>query len=329
MEYFVLFILLIIFLKLYIQIAKHFNIIDKPNDRSSHDSITIRGGGIIFPIGILIWFIFSGFQYPMFFLGLAIISIISFLDDIAQLSNRLRLSVQLLCMLLILSEIGFELLPWWVWIIIWIVTTGIINAFNFMDGINGITGGYSLSVLSGIWLVNNYQIAFISNELIYYTAISIAIFGFFNFRKKAVFFAGDVGSISIAFILIFMLLKLIIQSGNPLYLLFLSIYGVDSVLTIIYRLWNKENIFEAHRKHLYQLMANEMKISHLLIATGYSVLQFIICLIIYLLLANHPTNSSNLIIGFCLTGILILLFIGVRMQIKHKLALISKDIYSI
>lgn len=329
MEYIVLIILLIIVLKLYIQIAKHFNIIDKPNDRSSHNRITIRGGGIIFPIGILIWFIFSGFQYPMFFLGLAIISIISFLDDIAQLSNKLRLGVQLVCMILILSEIGFELLPWWVWIIIWIVTTGIINAFNFMDGINGITGGYSLSVLSGIWLVNNYQIAFISNELIYYTAISIVIFGFFNFRKKALFFAGDVGSISMAYILIFMLVKLIIQSGNPLYLLFLSIYGVDSVLTILYRLWNKENIFEAHRKHLYQLMANELKISHLLIATGYSVLQFIICLIIYFLLGNNQTNSVNLIIGFCLTSILILLFIGVRMQIKHKLALISKDIYSI
>ena len=321
MIYFLLLTILIIILRIYIQLAKLFNIVDQPNNRSSHKTVTVRGGGIIFPIGALIWFIFSGFQYPIFFLGLIVISMVSFLDDIAPLSSRIRLIVHFIAIFLLCSEIGLQLLPWSIWIIVGIITIGTINAFNFMDGINGITGGYSLSVISGLWLINNYQIEFIPNEFIYFNAITAATFCVFNFRKRAICFAGDVGSISIAFIVVFMLAKLIIYTGNPIYILFLSVYGVDSVLTIIYRIWHKENIFEAHRKHLYQLMANELKISHILVATIYSILQFLICIITYLAIKNTSISSLSFYIGLCILSMLTLLFVFARIQINYKLTL--------
>src|SRR5690606_36580443 len=86
-------------------------------------------------------------------------------------------------------------------------------------------------------------------------------------------FAGDVGSICIAFWVVFLIGYLIIESGNPVYILFLSVYGVDTVLTIIHRLFLKQNIFEAHRLHFYQILANEQKVSHLVVSTVYAVLQ--------------------------------------------------------
>jgi len=319
MKYFLLFVALFIILKIYIQIAKQFNIVDQPNFRSSHSEVTVRGGGIIFPIGVLTWFIYSGFQFPIFFLGLTLISVISFLDDIKQLSSKIRLTVQFGAMLLLFSELGFQQLPWWMWIIVLIITTGTINAFNFMDGINGLTGGYSLVVIAGLWLVNTYQEQFISNDFIYFIAITVSVFCFFNFRKKAICFAGDVGSISIAFIVVFLLAKLIIQTGNPLYLLFLSIYAVDTVLTIIYRIKHNENIFEAHRKHIYQLLVNEIKISHLIVATIYSFFQLVICLTTYQAIKINCNTSTRWSIGLCILVALVLLFAGTRYKINENL----------
>lgn len=316
MYYIFLSVLLVIVLSIYIRIADKFNIIDKPNSRSSHSKITVRGGGIIFPVAILIWFISYGFHYPMFFAGLVMISLVSFIDDISPLSNRIRIAIQFASILLLFSELGFHLLPWWIWVIIWIISTGTINAFNFMDGINGITASYSLSVLLGVWLVNNYQVEFIPNELIYSTGISLLVFSFYNFRKKAICFAGDIGSVSIAFILVFILAKLIIQTNNLLYILFLSIYGVDTITTIIYRLWQRENIFEAHRKHVYQLLANELKLSQIFVAIAFASLQLLICTIVYLTINKNYTNTTTLIFGLSSLAIMALLFGGARYKIN-------------
>lgn len=319
MKYIFISIVLFVIIKFYIYLADRFNIIDKPNNRSSHSNVTIRGGGVIFPISALIWFIWSGFHYPLFFAGLSLISLISFRDDVSPLSARIRLTVQLTAIFLMLIEVGIDQFPWWAWVLILILATGIINAFNFMDGINGITGGYSLAVLAGIWLVNNFQEEFIVNEFIYFIGISLVIFGLLNFRRKAICFAGDVGSVSIAFLLTFMLAKLIIQTSNPLYILFLSLYGVDTISTIIYRLWQKENIFEAHRKHLYQLLSNELKIPQVHVAIVYSALQLLICAIIFLIIKNNNSSSTNWLFGICSLSLIAIIFIGLRLNINKKL----------
>jgi len=320
MNYILLFIYAFAILKFYIYLAKKFNIIDKPNSRSSHSQITVRGGGIIFPIIALTWFIWSGLLYPMFFIGLLVLSIVSFFDDIFQLSSRIRFIAQLGAVLLLFSDIGFALFPFWIWILLAILAVGILNSYNFMDGINGITAGYSSSVLIGLWIVNNFQVEFINNELIYFVAISLLVFSLFNFRSKAKCFAGDVGSISIAFILLFMLALLITKTHNPLYLLFLSIYGIESTLTIVYRIWLKENIFEPHRKHVYQLLANELRLPHPLISIIYSFIQLLICFIVYTTIKSSIDVSVYLTMAFCTLTTLVLLFISARVNINKYLA---------
>lgn len=320
MNYILLFIFALAILSFYIYLAKKFNIIDKPNVRSSHSLLTVRGGGIIFPIVALTWFLWSGFHYPMFFLGLFILSVVSFLDDIFQLSSRIRFIVQLGTILLLFSDIGFVHFPLWIWILLVFLAVGVLNSYNFMDGINGITAGYSSSVLFGLWVVNNFQVEFINNDFIYFMAISLLVFSLFNFRLKAKCFAGDVGSISIAFILVFMLALLIVKTHNPLYLLFLSIYGIESILTIIYRIWLKENIFEPHRKHVYQLLANELKLPHPLISLIYSSIQLLICFIVYTTIKSSINVSVHLTMAFCTLTILVLLFISARVNINKYLA---------
>jgi len=318
LEYLILLAGLFVIANIYIKLALSFSIVDIPNNRSSHLNEIVRGGGIIIPISALSWFTFSGFQFPIFFTGLIIISLISFLDDISQVKYKIRLIVQFVAILLLFAEIKLYQFPWWSWIPALIIAVGTINAYNFMDGINGITGGYSLSVIIGFWLVNNYQVEFISNELIYFLMISIFVFSYFNFRIKAKCFAGDVGSISIAFIIVFLLSKLIIQSGNWLYILFLIIYGVDTGFTIIHRILKNENIFLAHRKHLYQLLVNEYKISHLKVASIYAFLQLIICLIVIIISGCYTSLFSGLIIGAIIFGIFSTSFHLIRIYIYKK-----------
>lgn len=261
---------------IYFKIGDHFNIIDKPNQRSSHTSITLRGGGGIFLFGVWLYATFFGFQYPWFLLGLSMIAVISFIDDVHSVPNRYRIIVHFASMLFMFYQWGiFTESQWWIALIALIVCIGIINAYNFMDGINGITGGYSLAVLIPLAIIN-FHTEFVDMNLIWTVIVSVIIFCFFNFRKKAKCFAGDVGAVSIAFLILFILGDLIITTGNFWYILFLCVYGIDSVLTICHRIILHENIFDAHRKHAYQLMANELKIPHVFVAGFYMTLQLTI-----------------------------------------------------
>ena len=235
MKLFIVGVLLVLAELLYFRIADRFNIIDKPNERSSHNRITLRGGGVIFFFGMWLYAAFYGFQYPWFLAGLTLIAAISFADDVHSVPNRIRIAVHFGAMLLMFYQLGlFSAGQWWYLLPAWIVCTGIINAYNFMDGINGITGGYSLSVLLPLVVVNAREV-FVDPQLIWVAVLSVLVFCWFNFRPKARCFAGDVGAVSIAFILLFMLGALILRTGNLWYLVFLVVYGVDSVLTICHR----------------------------------------------------------------------------------------------
>lgn len=276
MYYLIVLVLLFLAELFYFKVADKYNIIDKPNERSSHTRVTLRGGGVVFYFGALVYFLTSGFEYPWFMLALTFVAIISFIDDIRSTSQKLRLVFHFSAMALMFYQWGLFSLSWYCIIIALIICTGIINAYNFMDGINGITGGYSLVVLLSLAYINEEVTPFVEQDLIYTVIMSVLVFCFFNFRKKARCFAGDVGSVSIAFILLFLLGKLIIQTGDFSWIILLSVYGVDSVLTIFHRLMLHENIGLPHRKHLYQLMANELRIPHVAVSVIYMVLQFLI-----------------------------------------------------
>ena len=276
MYYLIILVLLFLAELFYFRIADKCNIIDKPNERSSHTRITLRGGGIIFYFGVLAYFLTSHFEYPWFMLALTLITFISFVDDIRSTSQVLRLVFHFSAMALMFYQWGLFSLPWWTLFVALIVCTGIINAYNFMDGINGITGGYSLVVLVALAYINEAVVSFVEQDFILTVLCSVFVFNFFNFRKRAKCFAGDVGSVCIAFVLLFFIGKLVIRTEDFSWIILLAVYGVDSVLTIIHRLMLHENIGLPHRKHLYQIMANELKIPHVVASSVYMLVQALV-----------------------------------------------------
>ncbi len=264
----------------YFRIADHYNIIDHPNERSSHISITIRGGGVIF----LLAAVCVAIMHPGYWLavsGILIIGTISFLDDRFTLSTRLRLLFHLLAVSVMFIYLNiFHSAPFYVCILLYIMVIGVINMYNFMDGINGITGAYSLVVLAGLQFVNLHQAAFVQPDMIWLPMLASGVFLYFNFRNKARCFAGDVGSVTIAFWIIMLLVQLISVTHNWAYILFLVVYGIDSVITIAHRLLLRQNILKAHRSHFYQILVNDQKCSHLWVSFGYALLQGLIILAI-------------------------------------------------
>ena len=218
--------------------------------------------------------------YPWFLAAVTLIAGVSFVDDIRSLPDLVRLVAQFVAMGLMfyqLDMLHWEM--WWVVLLTLIVCVGASNIINFMDGINGITGGYALASLIPIYILNR-GMGFVEESLIVTVVLADLVFCLFNFRPKgkAKCFAGDVGSIGIAFILLFLIGRLVMQTGDVTYLIFLLVYGVDGCLTIIHRIMLHENLGEAHRKHAYQLMANELKIGHVTVSLLYMGLQLAISL---------------------------------------------------
>ena len=297
--YFLIFVLLLVAELVYFRIADKCNIIDKPNQRSSHSTIVLRGGGIIFLIGAWVWSLFFGFDYPWFLAGLTLVAGVSFVDDIRSLPDSVRLVAQFAAAAMAFYQLDilhWEM--WWIVLVALIVYVGATNVINFMDGINGITAGYALAVLVPLGLLNtnyhelamnlatNYSSVFSSDgvfvdqSLIVAAIIAAVVFCIFNFRPKgkAKCFAGDVGSIGIAFIMLFLLGNVIIKTEDITWLIFLLVYGVDGCLTIVHRIMLHENLGEAHRKHAYQIMANELKIGHVKVTLLYMAMQLAVSL---------------------------------------------------
>lgn len=285
LTYLLIAVLLVVAELLYFKVAGRFNIVDRPNERSSHKRMVLRGGGIIYVLGVWLFAAFFGFDYWQFLLGITLAAGISFVDDIHSLPDSVRLFVQFLAMALMFSCWGIlNWESWWIIILGLILCVGIANAYNFMDGINGINGGYTLALLLPLAWLNASSTSpvagFAPEGLIEVSILSDLVFCFFNFRPKgkARCFAGDVGSIGAAFIVLFLMGLLILKTGDFTYIVFLAVYGVDSVLTICHRIILRENLGEAHRKHAYQLMANELGMEHTVVSAIYAVLQLLICL---------------------------------------------------
>ena len=282
--YLAIFVILLAAELVYFKVADHFNIIDKPNERSSHKKIVLRGGGIIFTIALWIWSVAYGFHYPWMLAGVTLAAGISFIDDIHSLPDSLRLVAQFASMFLVFYEIGvLQWSLWWLILVALIVAVGATNIYNFMDGINGITGGYSLAILIPLILLNQ-KYNFVNESLLIVIGLSLLVFCLFNFRKKAKCFAGDVGSIGIALILVFCVGRLMYVTGDVTWIVLYLWYGIDGSMTVFHRIMLYENLGQAHRKHAFQLMSNELKMAHTTVSLIYTVGQLVVSLIaIYLI----------------------------------------------
>ncbi|AZB21747.1 glycosyltransferase family 4 protein [Kaistella haifensis] len=330
MMYLAVFLVLLVLELIYFKIADRFNIIDKPNHRSAHTEITLRGGGIVFPIAFLLFFIISTWgklvhlplhdqaaenhNYLIFGVGLLLLCTISFLDDLYDLSSKIRIVFHIISVSFLLAFLNaFVMLPIWAIPVLYILIIGILNAYNFMDGINGITGLYSLVVLLSLLYVNENLINFVAHDFIIYPILGCLVFLFFNFRKKAKCFMGDIGSMGIAFWVVALIGLLMMKTGEIKWILFLAVYGVEVISTILERLKLKENIFEAHRRHLYQLLANEKKISHLIVSTLYAAVQLIINAVVIF------SNLPQIVIFVIVLLPALIFYLYIKLTIKKQI----------
>jgi len=327
--YIIIAMLLLVAELVYFIIADKCNIIDKPNERSSHSTIVLRGGGIIFTLSMIVWSltpfpsptdegsIMPIAEYWPFILGLLLIAGVSFIDDVHSLPDSVRLVAQFVAMALMLWNMGLmEWSLWWVVPIALFFCIGATNIINFMDGINGITGAYALAMLIPILLLNR-EMGFIEESYLIVAIIGLLVFSFFNFRPKgkAKCFAGDVGSIGIAFIVLFALGKLMLATEDVTYVIFFLLYGADGSMTIFHRIMLHENLGQAHRKHAFQLMSNELKIGHVKVSLIYMVLQLAVSLGFIYLIPN--TTVAHWIYFICMCVVFALAYILFMRKYYH------------
>ncbi|MFC3880892.1 glycosyltransferase family 4 protein [Algoriphagus namhaensis] len=295
----IIFLILLLIGLVYHRLAKRYNIVDKPNHRSSHTHVTVRGGGILFPAAALFWWFSNDFQHTWMIIGMIWVAAVSMLDDIYGLSGKLRMGIQFVAVTFAFMDLGlFEQVDWWALPILYFIALGILNAINFMDGINGITGLYAAVFFGTIMAVNVYLPIF-DIRLLEYELIAILVFLIFNLRKRAIMFAGDIGSISLAFIMIYYMAQWYLVSREWTLVLLLMVYGIDSFLTLAKRLKNKEDIGEPHRTHLYQILANQAKVPHVTIGLAYALLQLGINLLFFILPQSTPSPylASGILVG--------------------------------
>ena len=339
MTYLIIAILLVVAELVYFKIADKCNIIDKPNERSSHSTIVLRGGGVIFAISMVIWLILQMVNgewctvqdYLPFMVGLLMVAGISFVDDIHSLPDSLRMVVQIASILLMFWSInlgsGGTVQGAWFWqVVIALVAlffcVGATNIINFMDGINGITAGYALAMLVPLLMLDvrgkmEDVTGFIEPSYLIVAIIGVLVFSIFNFRPKgkAKCFAGDVGSIGIAFIILFALGKLMLATQDVTYIIFFLVYGIDGSMTIFHRIMLHENLGQAHRKHAYQLMANELKMSHVVVSLLYMAMQLVVSLGFIYLCPN--TIAAHWIYLVAAGAVLAIAYVLFKMKYYH------------
>ena len=292
-------------MNLYFSIAKKYKIIDKPNKRSSHAEPTLRGGGVLFPLlyllaNVALYFMARNHVSAWFLLGLLLVSGISFLDDVSALSPKLRILVHVFAVSLCFWQTGIYNFTFLTIVVAYILVIGSMNAYNFMDGINGITALYSMVAVGTLYYL-------LPNMNLEYVLVALVIFAFYNLRKRAVCFSGDVGSVSLSYIIAFCICKLMVDTHNVKWILLLGVYGIDSVITILYRLKRGENIFKPHRTHLYQYLANERGMSHVGVSLMYAMAQ---------LALNVVLIQQDFTMGILAFGVLALIYLVVRLKLK-------------
>ena len=308
---------LIIGIIIYLKMAEKWSIIDQPNSRSSHLVVTKRGGGIIYLIALVIYMISSNFNMPSIIICGLLLGIMGFIDDVKNLDFKIKLIFQCLTIGYFLSTGSYNGLEWYLLILMFFLIISSINILNFMDGINGLTILYSLSFLISFYIINAHIIAFTDSNFLLIVILSNLIIGYFNIRKKAVCFLGDVGAITMGFIYAVLTITLIVKTNSLSPLILFLVYFLDSGWTIVERLLAKENIFHPHRKHLYQLLVNEYKLSHLLVASIYFSIQ---ALINITWLLNYEKDLSPIIL-ISIFGIFSVIYLLTKKIVNKKLDL--------
>ena len=313
--YLIIFLLLSAGMFIYLKIAEKWSIVDQPNLRSSHQITTKRGAGILYLLAFVIYLMVSSNNNLTLILSGLILGGVGFIDDLKNLNFKIKLAIQLIVILSYLIVQDYLSLDWYYTILIFVFLIASINIFNFMDGINGLTILYSLSFLMSFYYINTEFTSFISPNILLVMIICNVIIGFLNIRTKAVCFIGDVGSISMGFLYATLALILMLKTNSFAPLVLIMVYAVDAGWTIMERLSLKENIFLPHRRHLYQILVNELRFSHILISISYFTIQMLLNMV---WLLNYENGNSGIFLSTTFI-ILSICYLTIKKAVLKKL----------
>ncbi len=261
---------------------------DKPTERSSHKTVTPKGGGV----GILAAFVLSAILFELSFwiwMPAIIIAVISLIGDSLHLPQILRLFIHFTCALIVVISLSSNfrnIVPFsFVGIALIfaaaIFITGTANFYNFMDGINGIAGltGIAAFGLLAVFQVLIKQNSDVSTQLSMIMILSLLGFLPFNYPRAKVFM-GDVGSILLGFLYAVWVIRLS-ETWIEFVVLcsFLFPFYVDELCSMIVRLKQGDSLLQPHRRHIYQIMANQLNIEHWKVSLGYFLIQILIGLL--------------------------------------------------
>lgn len=274
LHFFILALVLIACIHLYIKVARQFGWKVLSETRDQYGKHVVSGAGFIFPLSIFLIFLISeSLAFEPWMPGLICLTLLSWIDDFRNLPALLRLIIHIFCIATWLISSPVPEIAWlWILVILF-AGTGWMNAFNFMDGINGMMVMMSLVSLATFYLVieSGQLRVFIISQI-----IAVLILAYYNLRNKAIAFAGDVGSITMGFFLGYLMCQLILSTGRWEYVFFFLVYAVDASLTILIRIFKKENILQPHEQHLYQIIRKAFPHKVLLISSVYAIYQLVL-----------------------------------------------------
>lgn len=274
-------------------------------------------GGVLFYVALLISFVVTGFQYPWFFIGLSLITLLSLMDDIKTQHWRLRMNVHTMAMLLMLYEwglfqhyliYGFMALIFCMWMV---------NAYTVMDKGHGMTVLHSLVTVLALWYINTFQKEFIQEGILEMLVLALLIFGAFNICKKPKIEPNSVGAVALAYTIVFLISMLVIKRREFGPVVLLAVYGVDTVLTFAHLLMNGKAVFQPHRMHLFQLLVDYVKLPPLLVACIYSSIQAVIS--VGYIFTNHRYWYALTVFVVCSV---VYIFVRARIFKRHKIQMI-------
>ena len=286
MIYFLVFLILLLCFNMYCFFARKYGIVAHVNERSSHQKPVVTGAGIVFCIGYILYIGYLFWHKKSIPLHLSVaailLAIVSFVDDIKEIWFFIRLCIHFLAVFLLMWQLkadfqihifSLRLVDWFAVVFLAILFVGGINLYNFMDGVNGMIGGLSLAFFISTFFINTFVVKFIDSNFLIFLSIPCLIFMFFNFRNSPACFCGDVGSIFLGFMVMYVLCSLIIKTENFVYILLFSVVIIEAGYTVLQRLLIGQNIFKPHRIHLFQLLCNQGEKSHLCVSSFYFGIQ--------------------------------------------------------
>ena len=306
----IIFVLSLLGTKLSLIALIKYKILDNPNDRSNHKIPVPRGGGIAM-IAVSLLFLFH-YKIDIFVIIAAfLLAIISFIDDMKGVSVKWRLFAQIIGVSLVLCLLPTNLFPEYmpIWVEKIFIALGwlwFINLTNFMYGIDGITAMQTISMCLGISLLVDYNPNFPSEIAVYARVIEIATIGFLWFnRSPAKVFAGDVGSITLGFLIGYLLIRLADSGGIIPALILPAYYLCDATSTLIKRLLRGDKVWQAHSEHAYQ-QAVRNGMSHNMVVTRIAGLNLLLMMLAMIAGENIFVNITALICAYAVTTIFII-----------------------